>query len=819
MAQPIVEPLSGGLVTSRDPSLLQPGELSVAEDVILLPASPSIQKAYGRTGFANLANVSGLAYADFDSEPDRLVAVADGSYYTSPAETGAFTLLVADAGESLDSVNTLNRSVLFSGNLRNVVLLPDGTARRHGLLPVRLAPGAVHTATGGTWPLGSDQLGFFEYWTTELFKDDNEEVESTFSGTPVTVNVTAVTSYVVISRPEVANSEATHWRVYRSLKKTNATDTAFPVGFLIAEIPLTTNSFSDGIVTPTALTLPTVATAPTTSVKPVPAEDFTQTINPWTSPDNVLVDDGSLAVSGSSYYRKGFQPQALFNSELVLSNFGFTNIGEPVTKIQIQVEGSKSISYGSLTAYFTPDNGVTWWGGLAIPLTTSNSTVTVDYYPPAEATPIRKTWKSKPINRDHVWAGAEFADGLFKVLLVSGGGGSFPSEAPASATISLDFVKVAVTHSGATASQTTQFPNLALQVSGERVLIGSNDSPPVATTADVFQGSILMNDVDSPTNIAWTIPGTLDYVPVLYRMALNDTVTCIRALGSSAIIGTKSSCIRMNYLPVAEDPEFNTGRAVDIFDADDGIVGYKAAVPFVLNGVLMLFYVGHTALKITNGFQTESATNDIVWTELVNLDDVASCFVENNTQNHELLVFYPTADGSTRKMLRLSYDSAHVKNGKLKVVGITNYSAVAATSGVPVSEKLIYTAKSGAVYLENRGLLDASGGTIVPRVSGREMHLNGIGGSWELLRYGIHHRGGGGTLTTYSTSSLANYPAESTDPQPLTMDTRTTSIVDNAAAGDGITLNIVGADDGLDMKLDYIVLYPGDLGESTPLKR
>jgi len=802
---PIVEPLNGGLVTARDASLLQPGELAVAEDVMLLPASPTLHKAFGRSRFNStaLANIDGLAYADFDTALDKVVAVANGSYYTAPAaEAGVFTLLTGNAGASLDSVSLMDKTVLFSGGVHNIVLLNDGTQRRQGLNPVTASVGAQHLSTGGTWPLGATSVPkYYEYWTTEVVKTLLDEVESSFEGTPITVNVTTTASHVSLIAPNTTNPSATHWRIYRSNGKSNSTDVAFPLGFLIADVPIGTRSFEDGIVQTVALTLPTVAESPTIDIIPSQfPSSYVNKVKAWLTPNNALLDDAALATT-PVLARSGSNPQTVDISWLLLRTFNFPVVGSPITNIQLQVEGSKT-SDCYLMAGLSWDAGVTFTQFITIPFTTSNSTVVIDSLWPPFGSVIGR-----------VWSGEDFTNINFRVLF-------FASGAPgAAATASIDFVKIAITHSGTTASQTTPFPSLQLTVGGRLISISANGLPPRATTADLFQGSILMNDIENPTNIAWTIPGTLDSSPILYRMAMDDKVNCIRSLGSSAVIGGRDSCTRMNYLPVAEDPEFNTGRAIDVFDSDDGIVSGKGAVRFVLGSYLMLFYVGQTSLKMTNAFSTQTATDDIIWTNLVNLSAITKCFVENNSRNHEILVYYPAA-GSTavNKILRLSYDSTHLKDGKLKVVGITNYAADAATSGTPLSERLIFTTVGGTVYVENRGLSDASGGSILPKISTREMHQNGIGNSWELQRFGIHHQQGG-IIKTSTTSSLANYPVETTSDQQHSLDTRTTSIIDNAAAGDGITINITGTDDGLPMELDYLVLYPSDLNESSPLKR
>lgn len=803
---PIIEPLNGGLVTSKDASLLQAGELSVAEHVMLLPASQTLQKAFGRNQFNGTelpSSITGITYCDFASANDQLVVVANNTYYTAPVgETGTFTTMTTGAGTTLDAVILLDKAVLMSGGTTNRVLLADGTDRPHGMRPVITAPGIVHTATGGTWPLGSTSVpGYYEYWTTEVYKsaDGLDEVESTFSGTPATIQVTAITSYVTITRAGTTNPEATHWRTYRSNKKETFFSQAYPIGFLIADIPINTVSFSDGLTAVTSFTTPGAATSPTTYPSSLIVPPYTDIVaSAWIDPGDITADDANTTTSPTVLTTRIEHGGAdMVISMIEADTFGFTNIGSPIPNIQVKVEGSRTGS-AILSAYLSPDNGTTWTDPVTIPLTTGNSTVTID----------GGQW-------GRTWNGAEFVNGAFKLLLFASG----PVNS-GTGTITIDYASVAITHSGTTAQQVLTFPNIELIVGGERTPIGANGAPPRSTTGDSFQGSILMNDVDNPTNVMWTIPGTVDYVPFLYSLNIEDEVTCIRTVGSVIVVGGKGSCTRMNYLPVAEDPEFNTGRATDLFDDHNGIVSNKAAVRFVRAGRLELFYVSNMELKITTGYTVESATDDIIWTNIVNAAALDKCFVENNAKYQEIHVFFPgTGSADVSKRLRLSYAHTHLKNGKLKVVSLDNYAPDAATAGVAGTDQLLFTAKGGIVYMENRGFTDAAGGELIPNVSTREMHLAGHGSAWELPKIGIHHQGGGGTVYSSTTTALANYPDNTGDAQSTLMSTRGSLIVDTASSGDGIKLNLSGTDDGLPWAIDYLMLYAEQMGDSAPLKQ
>jgi hypothetical protein len=478
--------------------------------------------------------------------------------------------------------------------------------------------------------------------------------------------------------------------------------------------------------------------------------------------------------------------------------FGFSGIGNPITDVTVTIEGKCLSAFVALQVSLSWDGGTNWTAAQTMQFSTSAFTIV-----------------SKGGLWGRAWSSAEFTNALFFVRLEAYG------TIVAASTIEVDYVKASVTHGGTTAEQAVEFPRIIISAGPLQGSIGANGKPPSATTGDIFQGALVINDVSNPRQIAWTIPGTLDYSPAIYRMAFELPVRRIATLGNILVVGQSAQLEGLRFLPLEDDSEFNTGRARFPITTDDGIVTPAAACKFTIGGQQRLFFAGYSQLMMTDGFTAEPATHDINWNEMVDPMRLFNVHAVKNARYREIKVHYPSR-GGIDKTLVLSYDPVHLKNGKLKVVGITNYAASCSTEGTfdDTNEPVVFTGRStGFIYLENRGYSSAAGNTIIPKVSTREMHQAGFGSAWELPSLGIHHQDNGAAEVDVSfTATQANNPSRTSTTHTFTADDRQLSIIDGGEAGEGIIVNLLGRDDGLPLTLDYLVLNAQGLGDTMTLK-
>jgi hypothetical protein len=148
MLTPITEFFNGGLVTSRHPAFLAPGELARTDDCVYRENDPSIWRAPGRVQYTSAAQgekIKGLAYLSYDKiYADRLLLSSGSSLYSAPTtDVTTRAMLAYGAG------STVTPSVILGQSSRYCYAASSTTIKAQiRATPCALSSGGVLTATG-----------------------------------------------------------------------------------------------------------------------------------------------------------------------------------------------------------------------------------------------------------------------------------------------------------------------------------------------------------------------------------------------------------------------------------------------------------------------------------------------------------------------------------------------------------------------------------------------------------------------------------------------------------------------------------------------
>ena len=741
-----------GLVTARDPALLEEGELSLANDCYYLPDDPALQRAWGRTRYLNsnaqiaggAGKVLGLAYCPFDNvrvaSDDFIVAHFNGKYYVSvwTARTGSLSGTTIDSvgtGDHLEGVFANNRWYLFNGNqntIANYVLKPGTTnpaSRTHGLAPVPIFPTspAVTTAVG-SWP--RDEAfwgeGRFFFFTTEVVRPgDVDELESAADfGTPPHVDLTKDASgninfnVIVTRHTPLANSAATEVRVYMvKASLYQAWDMSLLArAFRVGTITVSATPANDKLTLSANYTFYDPTTAPASIV------DVTSTV---TSEANMGANDGAA----------GTFPENVAGT-VRLTNWGFAL-------------PASSVVVGVIIWVKAKGNG----GGIVVPRTLSTA-------PIHGAGPTVGVLKSKGVFIDNTYRphtfGSETDNFGLTLTETQVNATTFGVQLQASAlgqTCDVDSVSLRV-FTSTVPTIGPAYPIVALQTGNVLTIHSANTPPPTSDTGAIIDGCLVVNDVSIQGGYAWSLPTQYDYFPEPYRGRLDgvkDSIKAIRKVGNVGLLVAEHSIHRLNFVPLSTDPEFIPGRALELIVPNHGAVSKQGVALFQPHGnATFIAYVSHNGVYMNDGQQDDLMTGDIKWETMVDVTKLAKAVLIDYPKKHVLkLIFAESSSTENNKYLLIHYHRSHRKpNGAFKVTGPCSLAASCATLARLGAEHVLLTghATENRIYVEDNGVSDTqASGAINMLFQTREIYPWGIA-MRGTVKFGHVHQNGAGPL-------------------------------------------------------------------------
>jgi hypothetical protein len=624
----------------------------------------------------------------------------------------------------------------------------------------------THTWNATTPDFG---VGYYWYFYTEVYcpgvQDDIEYLESAFSGKPDWFQITNVsTQSAIITRNSVlANTVAlgsvypTHWQVYMSTVQSNTT--TVPAlntfrrqgGLITMAIDPTTNKTvelteSQGV---TAWYFPTAYSA----------LDTPTGYTAWSSPSSIGAIDGTFATS------------VAVNTGQLLKTFNIPNIATTtVTGIEMNLRASANSNLLQIVVEPRIYSGanVSVQGRKFIPLNYSTLTDVV-VGSPSDIWGMSTAPTMTLLNTVDV----------FKVAIYHTSG----------VGVGLDGIRFRFYYTGAAINSNGRRYRTVSYSSQEGVTIVDDAAlpGPISTTGDVFEGSLVVDDVTDPSAIAYSLPSYPEYFPRPYRVRFNsrkkDKVKLIRRLGQVLIVGMLSGIKRVNYLPRETDTNFNSsqGEVAEDIAADHGVVGPMAGTLFDIPGSgTVLAYVSHKGIHYTDGITSKFLNVDLDWANTVNLNNIGTCILRNYSALSWLVLYYNPAgslNARNTKALIFHYSPEKIKQGGyLPCTGPISVSARSAVeanlNGVP---KLLTGHESiSAVFLEDSGLTIPNGYTvsdmtaeptgqdvvkIIPKICTRRQYAAGLENGMRTERsfiqctaYGINY----GPYVCNTTASVIN---------------------------------------------------------------
>lgn len=409
-------------------------------------------------------------------------------------------------------------------------------------------------------------------------------------------------------------------------------------------------------------------------------------------------------------------------------------------------------------------------------------------------------------------------DATHWALFGTAAGGAFPTGA--------EIAEVAIATTGIEDTRTGTDPLLpggslydivTVTIEGVNESFARNGEPPIATTGDIFEDSLVLNDVSDASRIRYSDTDNPDAFPAVnfirFETKEQDEVKMIRTLGRSIIIGLRDAMWRVDTLPRPEDSAFQIERVKEQIYGAHGCVGPLAAATFSFGQGIRLAYVSRYGILVTDGFQWDVLTDDVDWPNLVEVSQLGNAVLTNNPREWRLELDYtPLGGTSNTAALFLHYHPSHAKSAiggglRAKLSGPIHRAARCAVKADLAGEHRIYTGNSnGIVYFEDNGNSDTSGagGISMVGLTG-DIYIAGVGKQARVPRTFVHHQAAPGQTVTARLIEHNENEEDANETDPLLLTKREMTASYKAGFAEAFQFGFENSDSLGQVCVDYLV--------------
>jgi hypothetical protein len=359
---------------------------------------------------------------------------------------------------------------------------------------------------------------------------------------------------------------------------------------------------------------------------------------------------------------------------------------------------------------------------------------------------------------------------------------------------------------------------------GAVISVPRNGVPPIATTGDVFEDSVVTNDVSDERAIRYSWPDKPHQWPTQQRIPFetkeHDEVVLIRRMGSILMVALRDSLWRVNILPRPEDASFDVARIKEQVEGAFGCVGPYAGTTFSFGRGLRFAYVSTSGIVMANEAEWDILTDDINWDKHIEISKLSQSILVDNPQEFRLEFDYtPKGEETNTKAFFLYYHPTHLKGGgrpKMKVSGPINRKSASTFVATLDSEKRIFTSNVGKLWLEGGAITDGSGGTISAVARTGDIFPVGVGGEAKAETIWVHHQASDNASDT--ATGYMNQRNEGDDDveerKSFSLERREHTQLPMTGQAEAYQFGVEQNTDGSPMSVDYLAVSFDRLGES-----
>lgn len=268
------------------------------------------------------------------------------------------------------------------------------------------------------------------------------------------------------------------------------------------------------------------------------------------------------------------------------------------------------------------------------------------------------------------------------------------------------------------------------------ILYSRGGEPPDATTGDIHEDSMLLNDLTNRRIIRYSVPGEYDNFPDPYYIPFDtqerDEVVAIKSLGAVTGIFGYNTIWRLNYLPLEGDLNFRQGKGKDLIATGIGTLGRTGVCRVDIQGRgAVLATCDRTGVYITDLDTVVKLSGHLDWDTV--LPDPAKFVRLLNNRNEQRIELW-TRDA----VWFFHYDPEHIgEDGKLAVTGPIERPGTSAATYITLEDgsarTITSTDNAGKLVYDAMGTTRSDGATPVFEVETREIFPAGPGSEVRVI--------------------------------------------------------------------------------------
>jgi len=427
------------------------------------------------------------------------------------------------------------------------------------------------------------------------------------------------------------------------------------------------------------------------------------------------------------------------------------------------------------------------------------------------------------------FASLDNSDATHRALYATATNGSFPTGA--------EIAEVVVATTTQDDTRTTTDPPIpsgstyelwVANIFGATITTPRHGPPTDATTGDVFEDSICINDVLNPSHLRFSFADDPHAFPannlIRFETKKHDEITLIRRMGDVLMVSLRDSLWRVNILPRPEDAAFDITRVKDQIEGAFGCVGPNAGTTFSFGQGMRLAYVSTSGIVVANEASWDVLTDDLDWENEVELSLLSQSILIDNPKMYRLEFYYtPTGGSLNSKAFFLHYHPSHNKGSgggggfRAKVAGPNNVLCNAAMVAFLDGDRIVFTASDAKLWVEgasNNDESDSQGIKFVCRTG--DIYLHGVGGESVARRLWVHHSAGAsgqtGTAKIIMVNSIVGETTKTDDAVDLSR--REPTEIDATGQGEALKFSMENNDDFGTFSVNYFAIDTDSGGET-----